>query len=128
MEDSIHQLNVNGKKLSANEVDAKLCSDELADKIFSHSYCMGQIFNANETGLNYKMLPSKTLAGKLIEKLLEQRNARNRCSCIRIISITLISFWKIGETLYFGKLQPSISPILYKNQRSAWMDVQLFQD
>ncbi len=55
---------MNGKKLSADEVEAVLYCDELPDTIFDHGYYIDQIFNTDDTGLNYRMLPSKTLAMK----------------------------------------------------------------
>ncbi len=57
---SIHQLNVNGKKLSADKVEATLYCDELAKTIFDPGYCMDQIFYIDAK-----------------DWLLEQRNARN---------------------------------------------------
>ncbi len=61
---SIRHLNVNGQKSSADKVEATLYCHESAEPIFDHRYCTDQIFNANETSLSYKMLPSKILAMK----------------------------------------------------------------
>ncbi len=52
------------EKLSEDEVEVTLCCDELADTIFDYGYCMDQIFNTDEIGLNYKMWPSQTLVAK----------------------------------------------------------------
>ncbi len=57
-------LNVNGEKLSLDEVEVMLHCDESADNILDHGYCMNQFFNTGETVLNHKMLPNKTLAAK----------------------------------------------------------------
>ncbi len=55
---------MNGEKLYyADEVETTSYCDELADITFDHGYCMAQIFNTDETGLNYKMLPSKAGCG-----------------------------------------------------------------
>ncbi len=43
---------MNGEKLSADDTEAMLYCDELADTIFDHGYCMDQIFNADKTSLN----------------------------------------------------------------------------
>ncbi len=59
---SIHQLN--DEKLSAVEVEATLYCDELADTISDNGYCIDQVFYVDETSLNYKMLPTMTLAAK----------------------------------------------------------------
>ncbi len=46
--------------MNVPSLDVNMASycDELTDTIFDHGYCMDQIFNADATGLNYKMLPS----------------------------------------------------------------------
>ncbi len=80
-------------------MEATLYCDELADTIFNHDYCMDQIFNTDETCLNYKILPSKTLAAKANrdsygKEVLEMCDCYNMCYCIRHISITLISYYE----------------------------------
>ncbi len=57
---------MNCEKLSAGEVEATLYSDELADATFDDGSCMDQIFKADETGQNYKMLLVRLRMGKLI--------------------------------------------------------------
>ncbi len=57
-----------GEKLSADEVQAILYCDEIADTIFDHGYKTDLIFNTDETSLNNKMLPSKTSAAKANQK------------------------------------------------------------
>ncbi len=61
---SIQELNVNCEKLSEDKVEVTLYCDELADTIFHRGYCTDQIFNTDETSLNYKMLLRRTLAMK----------------------------------------------------------------
>ncbi len=56
------QPNANDEKLSADKVEVMLYCVVLADTISAQCYCMNRIFNADGTGLNYKMLSSKTLA------------------------------------------------------------------
>lgn len=60
----IRQVTVCGEKLSANEDAVDPFRENLLDFIWKKKYTLDQIFNADETGLNYKMLPSKTLAVK----------------------------------------------------------------
>ncbi len=50
--------------------------DELADTIFDHSYCTDQIFNTDETRLNYKILPNKTLAAKADREAPEAKKCK----------------------------------------------------
>ncbi len=59
---------MNGEKLSVDVEEAILYCDESADTIFVRGYCMDQIFDADETDLNYKTLSSKTLTAKADRK------------------------------------------------------------
>lgn len=56
----IRQLHLCGEKLSADENAVDVFKTEFEDMI--KGYTKDQIFNADETGLNFKMLPKKSLA------------------------------------------------------------------
>ncbi len=55
---------MNGEKLRADEVEVTLYCDKLAVTILDHGYCINQIFNTDETSLNYKMFLIQTSAVK----------------------------------------------------------------
>lgn len=81
----IWQLNVGGKKLSANKISTTLFCIKLTCWICDGSYSLNKIFNSNEKGLNYKMLSDETLALKT-EK--EARRVKMSKECITIITCT----------------------------------------
>ncbi|KAK9710493.1 hypothetical protein QE152_g25985 [Popillia japonica] len=58
----IRQLCVCGEKLSSNIEEMEAFRKRFQEVIKSESLTGDQIFNCDETGLNYKMLPSKSLA------------------------------------------------------------------
>ncbi len=80
-------MNFNVEKLSEDEIEATLYYEELADTIIEHGYCMDQIFNADETSLNDKMLRSMTLAANADKetpeaKKFKENDCSNACQCI----------------------------------------------
>lgn len=59
----IRQLVIYGEKLSADQNGASDFKNEF--KSIAEKYSLGQIFNADVTGLNFKRLPAKNLSCKL---------------------------------------------------------------
>ncbi len=116
----------------ANEVEATLYCDELADTIFYHGSCTDQIFNADETGLNYKILPSKTLATKADRKDSWRKGAQqiqdlcaNTSGSFRLPLLVNGKYMnpRTSKNYWFQS-----SSVVYKNQKSDRTDVQLFKD
>ncbi|XP_023312822.1 jerky protein homolog-like, partial [Anoplophora glabripennis] len=60
----IRQLNICGEKLSADSSAVITFKEKIQQKINNDGYSPDQIFNCDETGLNYKLLPAKTLASR----------------------------------------------------------------
>ncbi|KAK9745282.1 hypothetical protein QE152_g7080 [Popillia japonica] len=58
----IRQLTISGEKLSADKSGALRFKNDF--KQIVEEYALDQIFHADETGLNFKILPTKSLASK----------------------------------------------------------------
>jgi hypothetical protein len=73
----IRQITVSGEALSADKEAVSVFKDNLFKLIEKEGISGEQLYNCDETGLNYEMLPAKTLASK--KKPLHQdiRKARN---------------------------------------------------
>uniref|UniRef100_K7G469 HTH CENPB-type domain-containing protein n=1 Tax=Pelodiscus sinensis TaxID=13735 RepID=K7G469_PELSI len=120
----LRQLSICGEKLSANR--------EGFLKFKANCHCLTeneglsgeQIYNYDETGLNYKMLPSKTLAswaeasapGKERVTILACSNATGNHK----LRLTFIG--KAKNPRAFKNIAPTALPVSYKNHRNAWMD------
>jgi hypothetical protein len=59
----VRQLNTTGEKLSACTEEIATFTTKLA-KIIQEDFSSDQMYNCDETGLNYKILPSKTFAAR----------------------------------------------------------------
>ncbi len=73
------QLSVNGEKFSVDEVEATLYCDEFAETIFDYGYCMDQILNPDETGLNYQMFSSKVIGVKADREIPGAKKIQGMC-------------------------------------------------
>ncbi len=96
---------------------------------------MDQIFIVDKTSLNYKMLPSKKAVTAKADR--EVSGAKKECKeCVAVLMCTNVSRSFRLPLLVIGKLvKPralknynfQLSPVVHKNQKSAWIDIQFFQ-
>lgn len=64
MRHGIRQLTITGEQLSSDNAAAQAYLDEFSNIISEGGYSPQQVYNADETGLNFKALPNKTLASQ----------------------------------------------------------------
>ncbi len=129
----IRQLNLSGEKLSADEVAASLFCDEIQTIIEKEGYSLDQVYNCDESGLNYRMLPTKTLASK--EEISAPGAKKNKeritiMACSNASGAHRLPLMVIGKSARpraLNKINPKNIPVYYKNQRSAWMNTDLFK-
>lgn len=55
-------LSIDGEKLSANPEASEDFITDFSEFVEKNQLCSDQIFNCDETGLNFRLLPDKTLA------------------------------------------------------------------
>ncbi|XP_025420067.1 jerky protein homolog-like [Sipha flava] len=93
-----------------------------------------QIFDANETGLNYKMFPKKTLASKLDSlakghKVKKERVTLRPCSnASGDLKFPLLVIGKSAKPRAFKNVNMSALPAQYTSQKSAWMNGNIFKN
>ncbi len=111
-------------------VEATFYCDELIDTIFDHDYSTDQIFNTEETSLNYKMF----LAAKAnreapgVNMYEECVTVLTRANASRSFQLSSLFIGKLVKPCALKNYDFQSSPVEYKYQKSAWMNVQLFQD
>ncbi len=81
----IRQLTLQGEKLSADKPASEEFITSFRTYVEDHKYTLNQIFNCDETGLYYKLLPQKTLASHFEKsadgrKRQKERVTINACS------------------------------------------------
>lgn len=78
----VRQLSVTGESLSAAMDDSHNFKIKFEKMVADEKLHPAQIYNADETGLNYKMLPRKTLASKLDEAAWGHKKNKERVTVL----------------------------------------------
>jgi hypothetical protein len=130
----IRQLNISGQKLSADTSEIATFYSKLQETVLENGLTSDQLFNCDETGLNFKMLPSKTLAAKSetiapgYKKCKEWVTILNCNNASGSLKLKPLLIGKSKKPRAFKNVQVSCLPTIYKNQRSAWMDSNIFSE
>uniref|UniRef100_K7FE06 HTH CENPB-type domain-containing protein n=1 Tax=Pelodiscus sinensis TaxID=13735 RepID=K7FE06_PELSI len=88
-----------------------------------------KIYNCQETGLIYKMLPSKTLASRA-EASAPDKGRMMILACSNATGnhkLRLTFIGKAKKPRAFKNIACTALPVSYKNQRNAWMDSAIFR-
>ena len=127
----IKSLSIAGEKLSADLISA----DEFVNSFagLTEGYSADQIFNCDETGLYYKMLPGKTLAtvhsGPSGAKKAKERVTINACANVTgTVKLPLLFIGKAKNPRCFKGIDKNMLPVIYRNQANAWVTTGIFQD
>ena len=131
----VSQMKIVGEKRSADENGAARFPSKLLDFIDEHGLCDEQIYNPDETGLYYRMLPDRTLAmksdGRKGEgfKLAKDRTTMLFC-CNKTGTHKLqpLCIGKFASPRCFHHVNMNTMPIKYTSSGNAWMTAAIFQD
>ena len=121
----IQQMKICGEKLSADNVASKQFIKKFEALLKEHSLTSEQVYNIDETGLNYKMLPNKTLAARNGPSITGYKLIKDRltiASCSNASENHKLELFVIGKSWKpraFKHLNPSSLPLYYRAQKSA---------
>lgn len=128
----IRELNIEGEKMSAESAETVAEFKTKFEKFISENgFTRDQVYNADETGLNYKALPTKTLAS-LSEhyapgfKMQKQRITIMVCASASGIRVPLLAIGTAKKPRCFENFNMSALPVNYYAQKSAWMTQNIF--
>lgn len=119
-------------ELSADAEAAKKFIVKFREIVEQYELLPCQVYNIDETGLNYKMLPKKTLASSndtvAGTKLIKDRLTIAPCSnADGTHKLPLFVIGKSKKPRAFKNINLSSLPVYYRNQKSAWMDCNFFK-
>ena len=127
----IRQLSIQGEKLSGEkEKVAQFVSSLFKEENLS----LNQIFNCDETGLNFRLLPDVTLAASFEKtadgrKKSKDRVTINLCSnASGTIKLPVHLIGKAKRPRCFRKVDMNLLPVKYTNQKNAWMTTDQFHE
>lgn len=130
----VHFISVCGEKMSADQPAASGFSEKLKSIIASEKYSPEQIYNIDETGLNYKLLPRKTFATAQETSAPGFKVNKERITvalCSNASGSHKLPLFVIGKSVKpraFKNLNMNCLPVYYRAQKSAWMDTSLFKE
>lgn len=129
----IRQLTITGEQLSSDNAAAQMYIDEFDSLIIEGGYSPQQVYNADETGLNFKALPNKSLASEQEArapgfKMNKERVTLMACSnAAGNHKLPLMMIGKSKNPRAFKNVNIKTLPVYYANQKKAWMDGALFK-
>lgn len=134
----IKQLSICGERLSANsnsECEFKLKFQALIEE---EGLSGEQIYNCDETGLNFRMLPTKSLALKCEKAAAGYKKSKERVTVLACSNATgthklkLALIGKSKKPRAFKNVKMRCDefdlPVWYRNQPNAWMSEHIFNE
>ncbi|XP_046492917.1 jerky protein homolog-like [Neodiprion pinetum] len=128
----IRNKKICGEKLSADTAAADEYKSQFKDFVIEEGLSLDEVFNCDESPLNYKMLPSSTLtaaseAGAFGIKEKKERVTIMACSnASGTLKLPLVLIGKSAKPRAIKNLK--MLPVYYKSQKSAWMTSGLFKE
>lgn len=131
---NIHYVSMQGEQLSADEPGAECFCKTFNEFIKENDYDLDEVYNADESGLYWRGLPNKTLIcanekGAAGGKMQKDRVTLMFCAnATGTHKIPLLLIGKYAKPRCFSKVDMSTFPVVYKSQKSAWVDKYIFND
>ena len=128
----IRQLTVTGEKLSSNFAAVDPFQKLFLNKVRELNLGPEQVYNADESGLFWRALPKKTLVHKDEDSAPGRKVSKDRLTFMPCANasgshkLKLFTIGKAANPRAFKNCRNKL-PVIYKNQRSAWMDQELFK-
>ena len=130
----IHQLLLQGEKLSADKPAADNFIVTFQEFIEENHYTLHQVFNCDETGLYFKLMPDKTLASSFEKSAVGRKTQKERVTinaCANASGSTKLPLLLIGKSKNprcFKNISREQLPVTCVNQKNAWVNTSLFAE
>ena len=128
----IRNLSLECEKLSADTEASATFITSFNEFVEEHQLTLNQIFNCDETGLNFHLLLNKTLAAFFEHsadgrKLSKERVTINACAnATGTIKLPLQVIGKAKRPKCVRGLRMELLPVEYCSQKSVWMNSKIF--
>lgn len=130
----VRELSIQGEKLSANQEGASQFRGDFQKLVLSKNLLPEQIYNADETGLFWKCLPTKTLAFTSEVQAPGHKASKERLTVLCCSNaagdhkLKLVVIGKSKKPRSFKGTRAVNMPVNYYSQKSAVMDCEIFRD
>ncbi|UYV66939.1 hypothetical protein LAZ67_4003389 [Cordylochernes scorpioides] len=131
---SFHNLKIKGKVASADEEAARKYPEKLAKIIKDGGYCAHQIFNADETGLFWKKMPTRTYIAKSEKNASGFKAAKDRVTlllCSNASGDRMLKPLLVNRSLKPRALKGkdlNTLPVHWMANKKAWVTTAIFTE
>jgi hypothetical protein len=128
----IRGLSISGEKLSADEAAVEPFRQTFLNKIERMGLVPDQIYNADESGLFWKVLPMKTLVHEKEKSAPGRKISKERITFMPCANasgshkLKLLVLGKANKPRAFKNC--SNLPVVYKGQKKAWVTREIFSE
>lgn len=129
---ALHNLKIKGETASAHETAATNFSKVLAKIIEDGGYCPDQVFNADETGLFWKKMPSRTFIAKSVKTASGFKAAKDRVTfllCSNASGARMLKPLMTNRSLHPRALKGknvAELPVHFMANKKAWVTTAVF--
>ncbi|XP_062500428.1 jerky protein homolog-like [Corticium candelabrum] len=130
----IRQIALQGESLSADSAAIAPFVRELESRLKTGGYSSDQVFNADETGLWWRLMLSKSLVCRGERRAKNFKKAKERVTLLGCASasgtcrLPLAFINKSAKPRCFKNMDMNNLPVHYFSQQKSWMDARLFTD
>ncbi|UYV85013.1 hypothetical protein LAZ67_X004252 [Cordylochernes scorpioides] len=131
---SFHNLKIKGEVASADEEAARKYPEKLAKIIKDGGYCAHQIFNADETGLFWKKMPTRTYIAKSEKNASGFKAAKDRVTlllCSNASGNRMLKPLLVNRSLKPRPLKGkdlNTLPVHWMANKKAWVTTAIFTE
>ncbi|UYV76289.1 hypothetical protein LAZ67_13003275 [Cordylochernes scorpioides] len=131
---SFHNLKIKGEVASADEEAARKYPEKLAKIIKDGGYCAHQIFNADETGLFWKKMPTRTYIAKSEKNASGFKAAKDRVTlllCSNASGDRMLKPLIVNRSLKPRALKGkdlNTLPVHWMANKKAWVTTAIFTE
>ena len=128
----IRSLDIQGERLSSDGAAADEFKNNFAEVLMSENYTLDYVYNADETGLNWRTLPPKSLASKRERSAPGYKVSKERVTIMVCANasgthrLPLLMIGKSKKPRCFKNVKNLT--VCYKAQSNAWMNSELFYE
>jgi hypothetical protein len=126
----IREIDIQGEKLSADVAAAESFKISFKNLIEKEAFNPDNVYNADETGLYWKKMPTKSLVSKNEQSAPGFKASKSRITAMVCANITgshklpLLVIGKSKNPRCFKGIKTL--PVTYKNQTNSWMSSDIF--
>ena len=129
----VRALSVQGESQSAATASVDPFKEKLQKIIEEKGLTLNQVFNCDETGLYWKLMPNKTLVTSREKEAKGFKKPKDRVTLMAcanasgLIKLPLVFVHKSLNPRCFKNLDKNDLPVEYYAQKNSWMDSSIFK-